>query len=479
MGKFIAPICALLLVGCAGGQGGTLPRSAPFQAGKFETVVAGTSADRPVDDWWQLYDDPALDGLVRQALSANTDLRVARANLDRARAIVSEARALSLPSVGTSAGASYERPFGNGAPANPSAEWTGNGSIQADWELDLFGRIDRSVAAASADSDAVAAARDRVAISVAAETVRAYVDACALADNVDVARRSVGIAAQQLELVRQREAAGAASRLDVERFANLLENARGDLPQVEGRRRIRLFELAALLGLPPSGVPTAAANCTRTPKVLQAIPVGDGRSLLARRPDVREAEKRLAGETARVGIAVADLYPRISFGGSANFLRSGQISGSRGFGFSLGPLITWNLSGMVGGRARVAQSRASAEAALATFDGTVLAALKETEQALSAYAAESEREAALDNALVHAEQANALAQRRFQAGAIGLIDLLDAERSLLAARSAASASAQQVGSLRVDLFKVLGGNWPAAAETGRNAAAAGTGVGQK
>ena len=206
-------------------------------------------------------------------------------------------------------------------------------------------------------------------------------------------------------------------------------------------------------------MPEAARQCPRAPKVLQPIPVGDGQALLARRPDVREAERKLAADTARIGVATADLYPRISLGGSGNFFRSDSVRGSDSFTFSLGPLISWSFPSVLAGRTRIRQAEATAQASLASFDGTVLTALKEVEQALSYYAAETERNARLREAAAHADAAYRLADQRYRAGSIGLLDQLDAQREFTAARGALAASDQQLGSLRVDLFKTLGGGW--------------------
>jgi NodT family efflux transporter outer membrane factor (OMF) lipoprotein len=452
----------LLAAACAVGPDYRRPESPPPAAGAFQTLAPGTSTAAPQDRWWRLYDDPALDDLISRAHAANTDLRVARANLSRAQAVLREARAGRLPLGQTTAGAEYGNSQGGndgGQGGSGSTQWSFNGGIQVDWELDLFGRIGRTIEAARADAQTVEATRDRVAITVAAETARSYVDACALAESIAVARETADIAGRQLALIRQRERAGAASRLDAERSATALANSRAELPTFEGRRRAALFELAALLGATPAEVPEAARNCTRAPKVLQPIPVGDGQALLARRPDVREAERRLAADTARIGVATADLYPRISLGGSGNFFRNDQVRGGDSFSFSLGPLLSWSFPSVAVGRARIAQAEATTQASLATFDGTVLTALKEVEQALSTYAAETERNARLQEAMTHADAAYRLSSQRYRAGSIALFEQLDAQREAAAARAAWADSSQRLGSLRIDLFKTLGGGW--------------------
>jgi outer membrane protein TolC len=187
--------------------------------------------------------------------------------------------------------------------------------------------------------------------------------------------------------------------------------------------------------------------------------VGDGQALLARRPDVREAERRLAADTARIGVATADLYPRISLGGSGNFFRNDQVRGSDSFTFGFGPLLSWSFPSILAGRTRIAQAEAQTQASLAAFDGAVLTALKEVEQALSYYAAEGERNARLREAATHAEAAFRLADQRYRTGSSGLLEQLDAQRELTAARSALASSDQLLGSRRVDVFKALGGGW--------------------
>ncbi|MDR2856798.1 MAG: TolC family protein [Novosphingobium sp.] len=458
-----AGLLPLLAAACAVGPNYQPPQTLPPAAGAFQTVVPDTSTAEPADRWWRLYDDPVLDRLIERALAANTDLRAARANLLRAQAALRETRSGLRPggdvTGGTNYGNSRGGSGGNSGEGGGKTQWSYTGSVSVGWEIDLFGRIGRSIEAARGDAGAVAAARDRVALTVAAETARSYVDACALAGAIAVAEESAALAGRELAIQQARERAGAGSRLDTERSATALANVRAMLPTLEGQRRSSLFELAALLGATPAEVPEEARSCARTPALVVAIPVGDGRGLLARRPDVREAERKLAAETARIGVATAELYPSISLGGSGNFFRNDSVRGSDSLSFSFGPLISWNWGGLFAGRTRVRQAEASAQAALAMFDGTVLTALKEVEQALSLYAAEGERNVRLREAVTHADAAYRLADRRYRAGSIAFLDLLQAQNDLLAARGTLAGADQRLGSLRVDVFKALGGGW--------------------
>jgi NodT family efflux transporter outer membrane factor (OMF) lipoprotein len=464
----LALLPLLLASGCAMGPDYERPETPTPAAGTFQTAVQGTSVADPDERWWRLYDDPALDRLIERGLAANADLRVARANLLRAQAVVREARSALFPTGELSAGADYgnDGGFQGGQQQGGTTQWSYNGTFSADWEIDLFGRIGRTIEATRADAAAEEAARDSVALTVAAETARAYVDACALAEAIAVARESSGIAERELTIQTTRQRVGAGSGLDVERSATELANVRATLPTLEGRRRASLFELAALIGATPAEVPQEARDCARAPAPVAEIPVGDGRSLLARRPDVREAERRLAADTARIGVATAELYPRISLGGSGNFFRNDMVRGSDSFTFSLGPLISWSWPNLIVGRSRVEQAEAGAQASLAAFDGTVLNALKEVEQALSLYAAEGERNQRLKEAAGHADAAFRLASQRYRVGSIAFLELLDTQRELLDARAALASSTQQLGSLRVDLFKALGSGWEPAGTGG-------------
>ena len=215
------------------------------------------------------------------------------------------------------------------------------------------------------------------------------------------------------------------------------------------------------MGRAPSQVPEPARACNKAPQVAGAIPVGDGATMLRRRPDIRQAERQLAADTARVGVAVADLYPRIALGASASYLRNDYLRGDRAWSFGFGPLISWTFPNMTAARSRIAQAKAQGAASLARFDGAVLTALKESEQTLSTYAGAMQQRDALVQAQTHAESAFRLAEQRYRAGSISYLDVLVAQNSLISARAQVATADQQAGSARVDVFKALGGGWQA------------------
>ncbi|HBO3232855.1 TPA: efflux transporter outer membrane subunit [Pseudomonas aeruginosa] len=452
---------AVITAGCASGPDYHAPATPETWAGPFVSKPADTDTAVSLPaDWWKLYDDPALDNLVQEALSANTNLRVTLANLDRARAIYKEARGGLFPSTNVSAAAGYGRDqtTWTGTGQAPT-QWSYSGGLDVSYELDLFGRVRRDIEAARDDTDAVAAAHDAAKVVVVAETTRAYVDACTYGESIDVAHSSIELAQRSLDLISRQQHAGSASHLDVERAGVTLAQAQAALPPLQGQRDAALFELAALMGRTPSEVPESARVCTQAPEIAGALPIGDGTALLRRRPDVRQAERQLAADTARIGVAVADFYPRVTLGASGNYLRNDYLKGNRTWSFSLGPLISWSFPNTMVARSRIAQAKAQNAASLASFDGTVLNALKESEQSLSAYGAAMQQREALIEARNRAENAFRLADQRYHAGSISYLDVIVAQTSLINAKSQVAAADQRVGSTRVSVFKALGGGW--------------------
>ncbi|MDP9894996.1 NodT family efflux transporter outer membrane factor (OMF) lipoprotein [Variovorax boronicumulans] len=458
---FMAIAVAVITAGCASGPDYRAPATPETAAAPFVSKPpdTDTAASLPAE-WWKLYDDPALDHLVQESLSANTNLRVTLANLDRARAIYKEARGGLFPSTTVSAGAGYGRDQSTwtGTGRAPT-QWSYSGGLDVSYELDLFGRVRRDIEATRDDTDAVAAAHDAARVLVVAETTRAYVDACTYGESIGVAHSSIELAQRSLDLINRQEHAGSASHLDVERAGVTLAQARAALPPLQGQRDAALFELAALMGRTPSQVPESARACTQTPEIAGALPIGDGTALLRRRPDLRQAERQLAADTARIGVAVADLYPRVTLGASGNYLRNDYLKGNRTWSFSLGPLISWSVPNTMVARSRIAQAKAQSAASLASFDGAVLNALKESEQALSAYGAAMQQREALIEARERAEKAFQLADQRYRAGSISYLDVIVAQTRLIDTRSQVAAADQRAGSARVSVFKALGGGW--------------------
>jgi NodT family efflux transporter outer membrane factor (OMF) lipoprotein len=457
----LVSLSALALSACAAGPDYVAPIAPAAASGPFLSQSPAVSAAPIAADWWKLYNDPVLDGLIEDALKANTDIRVAVAHLEKARAALSGARADRLPQAGLSAGATYGRvPVTQRAPGAAQEDWSVDAGLNVSYEVDLFGRVKRNVEAARGDWQAAEADADAVRIAVIADTTRAYADAASGAARLKVARHIVDLLDQLVDLTKRRHAAGFATQLDEARVLTLRDQRAADIPALEAERQAALFRLATLTGRTPAQLPEIATQRSIGLEVTQAIPVGDGAALLARRPDIRAAERRLAGDTARIGVATADLYPKISLGGSVGSTGP-NIADAFGVGplrWLLGPLISWNLNPSAT-RARIAGAKADSQAALATFDGTVLNALQETETALSTYARTLDRRRSLLSARNFAEQAAMIARAQQKEGAIDGLQLLDTERTFSEAEAALALQDSLVSAAQIDLFRALGGGW--------------------
>jgi NodT family efflux transporter outer membrane factor (OMF) lipoprotein len=416
--------------------------------------------------WWKLYSDPRLDDLLAQAFAANADLAEAEANLSSARAVLEAARAGRYPATAVEAGGIYGRDAATdeileigGHP--PQTTWLFDDVLDVSYEFDLFGHVRRGIEASRADAQAAAASRDSVRITVAAETARAYVQICTLGEQLEVARHSLEIVAKEAQITVDRHAAGANSRFDVVRAQGLAAQVRAGIPPLEGQRRAALFQLGAILGRTPVNAPAEVLTCVAPPHLTGLIPVGDGAALLRRRPDVRQAERRLAGATARIGVATADLYPRIKlgalYGGASTDI--GALGGESALAWGVGPSVSWAFPNQSEPRARVRQAKAGAAAALAGFDSVVLQALKETEQSLVAYSAELDRRQALGEAQDKAHEAYTLSHGEVLAGSISPLDLLTTEQALVASDAAVAASDAALAQDQIAVFKALGGGW--------------------
>ena len=465
MTKTLLPLLlgASALTACVAGPDYKAPATPSTAAGAFVGAASpAVSAAQPADNWWRLYNDPVLDGLVQDALKANTDIRVAVARLEKARAGLRGAGSDRQAQTSLSAQPTYGR--ASAAQTLPGADrenWTVDAGLNVAYEVDLFGRVKRSIEAAKGDVNAAAGDADAVRVAVVADTARAYVDATSSAERIAVAEQIVALLDKSIRITNARFEVGRSDRLDVIRTTALRDSQAALIPSLIADRDAALFRLATLTGRTPQELPAIVRDQKVTPDLTQPIPVGDGRVLLARRPDVRAAEQRLAADTARIGVATADLYPRITLGGSigTTAIGGGDILGGGPFRWLLGPLINWAFPNQEANRARIAAAKADASASLATFDGTVLRALEETETALSVYAHALDRRDTLKAARDSADSAARISLARQREGRIDFLTVLDAQRTLATAESDLAAADRAVAFAQIDLFRALGGGW--------------------
>jgi NodT family efflux transporter outer membrane factor (OMF) lipoprotein len=447
---------ALVLAACSTGPDYVRPVTTAAATGPFVAAKTPAVSLAPVpDDWWRLYNDPTLDGLIADALAHNTDIRAAVARLARARASLREVKVDRLPQGGVSASATRGRDVGE-----TDAATNFGAGLEVANEVDLFGRVQRGVEAARGDVGAAEADADAVRIAIVADTARAYADAASAAERLEVAEHIVELLDESLRITEKQVEIGQTTRLDTARIAALRNQRQAEIPAIATERDSALFRLATLTGRAPSELPAVAGARKSSLDLSQPVPVGDGAQLLSRRPDVRAAERRLAAATARIGVATAELYPQISIGGSVGS-SAGNIGNllSNPVGILLGPLISWSFSDHARARARVAGSEAGAQEALAQFDGTVLRSLEETETALSAYANALRRREALKATRDEAEVAARIVRAQQREGQVDSLVLLDAERTFAESEADLADMNGRVADAQINLFRALGGGW--------------------
>lgn len=465
--KLFAGAALLLSIGCvAVGRDYETPQAA-LPAGWSEAHEPQfTQHSAELAEWWRRLDDPVLDALVERAVGGGLDLREAVARVREARALRGVAAADRYPTL--DADASYERrrdsensPFGI---RSTDYDLYGTG-LDASWEVDLWGRVRRSIEASDADLAAsIEDARD-VAVSVAAETAIHYVRLRAFQRRAGIARNNLALQEETLALVQARFDSGLVGERDLAQARTNLESTRSRVPELEFGWRNAENRLAVLLGLAPGAL---AAELAADPADAQSIPVppsgvavGVPADLLRRRADVRRAERVLAAETARIGVAEGELYPRLALSGNLG-VESDDVSNlfdadSRMFG--IGPSLRWNL--FDGGRLRrgVEAQDARAEQALVRWERTVLIALEETENAMSAFVREQARRSALLEASTQARRAVELAQTQYREGLTDFQAVLDSERALAELEDGLAQSDAAVATNLVVLYKALGGGW--------------------
>jgi NodT family efflux transporter outer membrane factor (OMF) lipoprotein len=431
----------------------------PAAQGPFASAQGAAFSQAALPDrWWSLYDDPRLDGLVEQALTANTDLRAAEANLERADALVAEAAAGRALTTSISGGVDLARQSQTGRPL-PGVV-TDNLGLTLAYPLDLRGKLRRAIEATEADREATEAARDAVRVSVAGATTRAYAGVCAANYQLGVAQKVVELQRQTLDATRRLQRGGRGTAFDVSRAAAAVETSAASLPAFTAQRQNALYLLATLLGRAPADYPREVADCAALPRLAGSIPVEDGAALIRRRADIRQAERAIAADTARIGVATADLYPSVSIGGSVGL--SGKLEDfgtSDSFGFSLGPLLSWSFPNRPVVRARIDQADAQVRADLATFDGTVLEALRQAETAMETYARDRDRAAALGRARDSAATSAGQAGKLFRFGRSDFLNVLSAQGSLATAEASHAAAEAGLVDDQIAVFLALGGGW--------------------
>jgi multidrug efflux system outer membrane protein len=455
-------VAGALVAGCAVGPNYRTPVT-PVDANFVNASEPGFAANETVNRYWTTFKDPLLSGLVDDAVGHNKDLQMAAANLRAARAARRLAGFDQFPTATFSG--SYTKDL-DSAQQLPGIDRHDREFDAADagfiglWELDLFGRVRRNVEAARADvGEAVATLQD-ARVGVIAELARNYFILRGLQDQLQLTKRNADSEFNTLKLTRVRLEAGRGNQLDTARAEAQWQTTLASIPSLEASIATTIYRLSVLTGRQPNAL-SAMLTAQPAPELPPLNSIGTPEQLLRRRPDIRVAERRLAGATARVGVAMGDLFPKVTLTGTLGY--EGPSLSQLGAGdtrfFSLGPSITWAAFDLGRVRARISSAQAQTDAAVAGYEGSVLNALEDTEAALVSYGRSQTRRDALQLAAAASVKAADLARRRFEGGLIDFLEVLDAERTALSAELLLSQSRTDAATSLIAVYKALGGGW--------------------
>jgi len=480
--RLFAPLAALLLLSaCEVGPHYRPPQAeAPPAYGELPVNTAQVPLSRPVPNeadlsqWWTQIRDPELQILIARALQSNLALQTAASRIREAREQEIVAGAAEWPKLNANGAAlnlhSNSNPLGALAGGGAGGQSTANHStniklynlgFDATWELDIFGGTRRAEEAAQANTEAAAWEMRDGEVSLTAEVANDYLSLRAARARMAILRKEIQRQQNALALVHARARAGFVTQLDVNQQKALVNTTAAELPGLQADARAYEHAIAVLLAQQPETLTAELDSAAPLPPIPATLPVGLPSDLLRRRPDIREAERKLAAATANIGVAVADLYPKFNLIGAASFtgphigdLLSASHFGTVGFG-----QITWPL--FQGGQihANIRAKEEEMQQAYLAYRQAVLAALQNTEDALARYANEQQRYLSLQAAVQSAQSSAVLAENQYRAGLVTYLNVLTAETTLLGAQDDLTQSRQQLAQNLVSLYKALGGGW--------------------
>jgi outer membrane protein, multidrug efflux system len=477
--SIIVSLVTVALSGCAVGPNYHHPTTNVSR--QFPTTVAaqGATQESPAaydiyshaptqTEFWRQFDDPMLNGMVSDALTANYDLRIALGNLVQARALRNESRFDLAPTITAAGGYTKQRVptieygFAGGSGAYTSKYY--DAGFDATWELDFFGGVRREVQARNAELEGEVANLHYAQISVIAEVARNYFELRGEQTQLAVARANVKNQQQVLELTQAQLKAGSGTDFDVARAQSQLSTTLSTIGPLEAAISRSIHRLSVLTGRDPDALTGVLSAPHDLPPLPPFVPVGTPEELLRRRADIRAAERNLAASTAFVGVAVANLFPKVTFNGSFGYAAGvpGSLGSAASRSYTIGPAITWAAFDLGRVRAQVAGARAGAVIALDQYHATVLNALEETEDALVTHARDREQLRHAEDAARASAIAAKLAEIRYRGGMVDFLSVLDAERTELVTEDALAQSRTEAATSLIAVYKALGGGWETA-----------------
>ncbi len=459
--KILSILAAVFFIsGCAAvGPDYTAPQSdLPAQWNNLlqKGDASETSDPASLAQWWKTLNDPILTNLISQSIAENKDLKLAASRIRETRAQWGIAEAAKFPSADASGSATSAKSTGK-----QERNERYSLSIDAGWEADLFGRVQRSSEAAYADYESVTENYRDVLISLIAETALNYINVRTYQKQLAVAEENLKIRKETYELANYRYKAGLSSALDLSSAKYNVEEARANIPVTERNLEAAKNRIAVLTGKTPGSVHAQLSKTKPLPVPGLKIAAGIPADILRRRPDIRKTERELAAQTARIGVATADLYPRLTLSGTIGIeaLSLSDLFTSDALFNSIGPRVSWNIFDAGAIRKNIEVQNARQEQALIQYESGILSALEEVENALYSYAREQSRRNSLLSASKAAKQATELSLNQYNSGLTDFQTVLDAQRSLLSFQDQLAKSEANILTYLIQLYKSLGGGW--------------------
>jgi multidrug efflux system outer membrane protein len=446
-----------LLAGCAVGPNYQPPAQAPVIAHNLD--AGHFSGAAPQSNWWTAFQDPELSSLEQRALQGDPDVHTALARVRAARASFHGAELQFAPHVPINASYSESKEQYPGLTTDRIDIKNYTAGFDASWELDLFGHTRREAQAARAELESQQASLQDTQVIVAAEVARNYFELRGVQQALTVTHQNLNNEREALHLTQVRYDAGRVTELDVDSAQARLKETEAELPQLEAQQKAYGYRLAVLLGVRPGELDselepevTAAARDTQ-------LPIGDVSNLLRHRPDVRAAERTLAASTAQVGVATAELFPRVTFDGFIGFLTgdASQFTKAASRAWSYAPTVSWTGLDFPTAHARLRAAKADSDVALAAYQKAVLTALEDFENACVSYSKQQTRLSSVLEQEQASKRAADLAEVQYREGRINFLVLLDAQRTLLQADEDVAAAQTAVNTSAVAVYKALGG----------------------
>lgn len=420
----------------------------------------GLNSSTPdIETWWRRFNDPTLNKLIALAETQNRDLAIAAERIEEARAQYGASRGALSPSLGASGGVTRNRSSESVTAFGPNPITLYDAGLNSSWETDFVGGLRRSVEAAGASLEATQEVYHDTMVLIYADVAANYITYRTLQRRISLAQDNLAAQKKSVQITKDRKEAGLAPQIDVSQAETNLATSQAFIPQLQDNLAATLSNLAVLVGRYPGSIEGMLSGSTKIPTPAKSLSIGLPADLLRSRPDIRAAERNLAAQTAAIGVAQAELYPKFSLNGSFTLqsTNSGDFVDRDSRAYSFGPSFRWRI--FEGGRIResikIEESRA--RQALSSYENSVLKGVAEVESSLASIKYEERRKQHLDKSVSSSRETVSLIKDNYTEGLVDFQNVLDAERTVFDREDSAAASAGQLAVNHVSLYRSLGG----------------------